>query len=96
MTPLGANQAAVLAALEEQGELSTLDAGRLLHERRRGPQHVDREGPCCEYVIEDGRQVLESLRKRRLVERRKPDSVWVLKGAAGGHEITGQGEDIGF
>jgi hypothetical protein len=81
MTGLGPVQSMVLQELEDAGGLTEIAAGRSVHRRRKGERHLDHfpEGqPCCEYCVDDGRQVLTSLRERGLVKRRRADGVWTL------------------
>ena len=78
-TGLGPVQRVLLMELEHEGGLTEIDAGRSIHWRRRGPEHLERfpDGePCCEWCFDDGRQVLVSLEKRGLVKR--VDELWVL------------------
>jgi len=80
MTKLGPNQSAVLAALEERGQLTAMEAGRIVHERRYGADHGGREfaPACCEFTADDGRAVLSSLRRHGLVKRWQESGLWTL------------------
>jgi hypothetical protein len=64
---LGVAQQAVLAALEEHGDLTDDEAGSILHERR-GKHSAETR---CEWCARDGRQVLVSLGKRGKVTHRR-------------------------
>jgi hypothetical protein len=75
----------ILQELERTAELAAVDVGRSIHRWRKGERHLERfpEGePCCEYCVDDSRQVLASLRKRGLVKRRRADGIWTLTAAA--------------
>ena len=79
MTPLGPVQRMLLQELGQAGAMTAIDAGRSVHWRRRGPEHLERfsDGePCCSFCVDDGREVLESLEARGLVER--VDGRWTL------------------
>ena len=72
---LGPRQSIVIEAIREQGYLTDDEAGALVHAHKG--KHSDELR--CSYCTLDGKAVLVSLRKRKLVVRRHSGE-WTLPG----------------
>jgi hypothetical protein len=72
---LSDTQREILQAIHVHGEITTVDAGRIVHARRSPPCARCREGRCA-FVELDGSDALKRLKRRGHVRRLYGD-VWI-------------------
>ena len=91
---LGPAQAYLYAALREAREMTSAEAGVVLHLRRDCRLCARGREAECPHVLSDGRKTLEGLRRKGLVRRTLPErdgqrrEVWTLAGG-GEREVEG-------